>query len=244
MKTHERSGVAAAGNWIIDHVKTIDTYPQQDTLANILEMRWGNGGSPYNVLKGLAKLGAPFPLAGIGLIGHDADGEQIRTDCHAHSIATGQLKVTDQAPTSFTDVMTVQATGRRTFFHHRGANALFDSAGVDLAALDARIFHLGYLLLLDRLDQPSASHGTHAAELLARAQSLGLKTSIDVVSEDSQRFTEIVWPALRYTDYCILNEFEAERTTGIATRIGEKLCVDGLKKGRLIYSIAASRTWS
>jgi sugar/nucleoside kinase (ribokinase family) len=227
--TTQRTGIAAAGNWIVDHVKIIDFWPQQDTLANILAISHGNGGSPYNVLKDIAILGAPFPLEAIGLIGRDADGEEILDDCRAHSIATAQLKMTDAAPTSFTDVMTMKSNGRRTFFHHRGANALFDIEHADLAATRARIFHLGYLLLLDRLDAPHDGHGTRAAALLAQAQSLGLKTSVDVVSEDSQRFPQIVRPALKHADYAILNELEAERTTGIATREGGAISYERLK---------------
>ena len=34
-----------------------------------------------------------------------------------------QLRQTEQAPTSYTDVMTEVKDGRRTFFHARGANA-------------------------------------------------------------------------------------------------------------------------
>ncbi len=34
-KRDKRSGVLAAGNWIIDHVKVIDTWPAQDALATI-----------------------------------------------------------------------------------------------------------------------------------------------------------------------------------------------------------------
>ena len=229
MTIPKRTGIAAAGNWIIDHVKILDTYPRQDTLANILEMRSGNGGAAYNVLKDLAKLGAQFPLEALGLIGDDAEGRKILEDCKAHSIWTTQLKVTDKAPTSFTDVMTVKGTGRRTFFHHRGTNALFDIDSVNLDALNARIFHLGYLLLLDQFDKPSEQFGTKAAELLARAKRLGMKTSIDVVSEDSRRFADIVSPALKYTDYCILNEFETERVTGIATREGSRISREGLQ---------------
>lgn len=45
-----RCGVAAAGNWIVDHVKVIDAYPEQDTLATILSESRGTGGAPYNVL--------------------------------------------------------------------------------------------------------------------------------------------------------------------------------------------------
>jgi sugar/nucleoside kinase (ribokinase family) len=114
--------------------------------------------------------------------------------------------------------MTVQSTGRRTFFHARGANAELDSPHFDFSKTTAKIFHLGYLLLLDRLDGPHATYGTVAAEILARAQAAGLKTSIEAVSEDSDRFERLVMPALRHVDYCIMNEFEAERVTHVKIR--------------------------
>src|SRR5262249_41492271 len=79
-------------------------------------------------------------------------------------------------------------------------------------------FHLGYLLLLDALDAPHKSLGTQAAALLRAAQDAGLKTSIDLVSEDSDRFAKIVLPALKHTDYCIINEIEAGKTTGLTLR--------------------------
>jgi sugar/nucleoside kinase (ribokinase family) len=69
------------------------------------------------------------------------------------------------------------------------------------------------------LDQPDAQFGTKAARLLAAAQDAGLKTSADVVSEDSDRFVKIVTPALKYVDYCILNEIEAGKTTGFRVRL-------------------------
>ena len=209
-----RSGILAGGNWIIDHVKMIDTWPAQDALANILSNSHGTGGSPYNILIDLAKMGAPIPLAAVGLVGEDSDGGVILDDCAKFGIDASALQRTSLASTSYTDVMTVRDTGRRTFFHARGANALLDSSHFDFSRTSARIFHLGYLLLLDRLDGPSESHGTVAAEVLARAQAAGLKTSIDVVSEDSDRFGKVVAPALKYVDVCIMNEFEAERVTG------------------------------
>ena len=45
-----------------------------------------------------------------------------------------------------------------------------------------------------------------------------MKTSIDVVSEASDRFMRLVPPALKYTDYCIINEVEAQQTTGVKLR--------------------------
>ncbi len=239
----ERRGIAAAGNWIVDQVKIVDVYPRQDALANITAITRGNGGAAYNVLKDLALFGAGLPLEAIGLLGEDAAGREILEDCRAHGIDVAQLRTTAAAPTSFTDVMNVAGTGRRTFFHHRGANALFDLDGCDLSRSRARIFHLGYLLLLDRLDQPSAAHGTRAAELLAAARAAGMKTSIDVVSEDGRRFAEVVTPALRQTDYCILNEFEAEQTTGVGLRTEAGLRWDELGRAAEELLARGVREW-
>ena len=222
MKSHAANGaqgLLAGGNWIVDQVKLIDVYPQPEQLGNIRGQSQGTGGAPYNVLIDLAKSGVSFPLLGAGLVGRDGLGEQILEDCRAHEINVRHLSATPKAPTSYTDVMTEQSHGRRTFFHARGANALWRGADLDFTRIKARIFHLGYLLLLDALDEPDTKFGTKAARLLAAAQAAGLKTSVDVVSEDSDRFSKIVNPALQHVDYCILNEIEAGKTTGFKLRV-------------------------
>jgi sugar/nucleoside kinase (ribokinase family) len=213
-----RSGLLAGGNWIIDQVKLVDVYPQREQLANIRGQSQGSGGAPYNVLIDLARLGAPFPLMGAGLVGDDALGREILADCKRNKIDTSHISVTSKVPTSYTDVMTELAGGHRTFFHARGANALWRGDDLNFKKVSARIFHLGYLLLLDALDEPDVTFGTKAARLLASAQSAGLKTSVDVVSEDGDRFAKIVGPALKHMDYCILNEIEAGKTTGFKIR--------------------------
>jgi sugar/nucleoside kinase (ribokinase family) len=218
-----RTGILAGGNWIVDAVKIIDTWPQQDALANILSTTKGTGGSPFNLLVDLAILGVSFPLAAVGLVGEDENGRWVLEQCTLRGIDTTALQRTNAAPTSYTDVMTVQANGRRTFFHARGANALLDAEHFDFTTTNARIFHLGYLLLLDRLDAAGVRGGTVAAEVLASAQAADLKTSIDVVSEDSDRFAKIVLPALPHVDLCIMNEFEAGRVTGRTIRAGDEL---------------------
>jgi len=213
-----RRGVLAGGNWIIDQVKLIDVFPQLESLANIRGQSQGTGGAPYNVLIDLARLGSGLPLFAAGLVGKDALGEIILEDCRQHKIDTRWLRTTTDADTSYTDVMTEQANGRRTFFHYRGANALWRGEDLDFGKSRAAIFHLGYLLLLDALDEPDSKFGTKAARLLALAQEAGMKTSVDVVSEESDRFGKIVTPALRFVDYCILNEIEAGKTTGFKIR--------------------------
>jgi len=214
----QRRGLLAGGNWIIDQVKMIDVYPQPEQLANIRSQSEGTGGAPYNVLVDLARSGVPFPLFAAGLVGQDSLGDHILATCRPYKIDVRHLGTTPKAPTSYTDVMTELGHGRRTFFHARGANALWSGDDLDFKKIPVRIFHLGYLLLLDALDEPESRFGTKAARLLARAQAAGVKTSADVVSEDSDRFARIVNPALKHVDYCILNEIEAGKTTGFKIR--------------------------
>ena len=215
-----RSGILAGGNWIVDRVKLIDTWPAQDALASILSEAPGNGGSAYNLLKNLAILGADFPLEAAGLVGGDADGHAILADCARHRIDTTQLRPRPGATTSYTDVMTVRGTGRRTFFHHRGANALLDGGDFDFTRTRAKLFHLGYLLLLDRLDE-IVGNRPRAVDLLARARAAGLTTSVDCVSEAGDRFQRHILPVLPEVDVLFANDFETEKITGLSlTRAG------------------------
>ncbi|NBV87365.1 MAG: carbohydrate kinase family protein, partial [Verrucomicrobia bacterium] len=83
-----RQGILAGGNWIVDAVKIIDTWPQEDALANILSESRGTGGSPFNVLVDLALMGAPFSLDAAGLVGEDAHGRYILDTCTHLGIRT------------------------------------------------------------------------------------------------------------------------------------------------------------
>ena len=214
----QRYGIASGGNWIVDRIKMIDHFPGRGLLANILSETRGTGGAPPNVLMDLARLQAPFPLTGLGVIGRDEDGALLLDACRLLAIDTRFLRILDQVPTSYTDVMTDSATGDRSFYHNRGANARFTPDLVPIHQLTCRIFHLGYLLLLDAMDQPDPETGTVASRLLRALQAAGIKTSLDVVSEDSDRFRTLVPPALAHVDYLILNEIEIGRIVGLAVR--------------------------
>jgi len=208
-----RSGLLAAGNFIVDHVKTVDDYPEQDMLTFIRRQTTSNGGGPYNVLKDLAAMHAEFPLAAVGLVGEDENGQWITDDCKAHGICTLQLRRTAQAPTSYTDAMTVEKSGRRTFFHQPGANALIGVDDFDFTTTHSRIFHIGYLMLLEQLDQFEDGR-TRASVVLERAKLAGLETSVDLVSTEHPDYGEIVRSALPYTDHLLINEVEASKIVG------------------------------
>jgi sugar/nucleoside kinase (ribokinase family) len=54
--------------------------------------------------------------------------------------------------------------------------------------------------------------------LLHTAQSHGIRTSIDIVTETGDRTGRLAPPALKYADYCIINETEATGVTGVPLR--------------------------
>lgn len=211
-----RRGVACCGSWIVDHVKIVNRWPREETLADILSETAGTGGSACNVSLDLARFDLGLPLCGLGVLGDDRDGERILAGAARSGIDTRHMRRAPGVSTAYTDVVTVQSTGRRTFFHHRGSNAIFAPEHVPVADLRCRILSLGYLLLLDAMDAPDPRHGTAAAGLLASCRAAGMQTAVDAVSEDSDRFRAVIGPALRHTDHLIVNEIEAARTAGHA----------------------------
>jgi sugar/nucleoside kinase (ribokinase family) len=214
-----REGFVLGGNLIVDWVKIVDRYPKEGTLAIILASSRGSGGCPANNSINLKVLDPEIPVTVIGCVGDDDDGRYILKELNARGIDTHGVRISKAKPTSYTDVITAQGSGQRTFFHDRGANAEW---GFDDIAFEEyagyKIAQIGYILLLDGMDAEDPEYGTVMAKAFARFQQMGLKTAVDVVSENSDRFTRLVTPALKYVDYLILNEFEAGRTVGIDLR--------------------------
>mgnify|MGYP001146765141 CR=1 FL=1 len=241
------SGIAGAGNWIVDTIKITDGWPNRGELVTILEERTGGGGAPFNVLTDLHKLGCGVPLHGVGCIGDDTHGRFVIDHCDANQIEHSQIRVIPETVTSYTDVFTVRGSGERTFFHRRGANALFSPEHVNIEELRAHgvgLFHFGYLLLLDAMDASDEEYGTRAAGLLKRVRDSGIQTSVDVVSEASDRFQRIVRPALPHTDHCIINEIEAGQVTGLPIRKSDVSVVpeDALKAAAALLELGVNQT--
>ena len=211
-----KKGIAFAGNLIVDQIKYIGRYPPPHTLATIRDTALSTGGLACNCAMTMAKLDPSVPVQVLGIVGGDEMGEYILRQFSAFpSIdVSGILRM---GSTSYTDVM-IDDDGGRTFFHYRGANAQLTPDLIDLTALCADILHIGYILLMDGLDAPDPEYETAMCRVLAKARAAGIATSIDVVTEDGARFAKFVPPALAYTDYCIINEMEAERTTEIPLR--------------------------
>ena len=210
--------VAVAGNILLDIVKLIDVWPEKGMLVNIQEEQRAVGGCVCNTAIDLKVLAPEIDVIAYGRVGEDDYGKWVLSCMETKGLDVKNVVKTSTQSTSYTDVMTVQATGERTFFHARGANKEFSEADIDLGKLDCDLFHLGYLLLLDSLDGEDVQYGTKAAKLLHAVQEKGIKTSIDLVSDQSGRFAKVVPPALKYCNYAVINEVEGGMLAEISPR--------------------------
>ena len=203
-----KRGITIAGNILVDIVKNIDVYPKQGMLANVYEISQAVGGCAPNVAIDIARIDRSVPLSVLGKVGMDENGRFILSHLQKNGIDVEGVLFSETTPTSFTDVMSMPS-GERTFFHKRGANAEFCVEDVNVKSLSCDIFHIGYIHLLDEFDKEDPEYGTNMARLLSYVQSEGIKTSIDVVSDSGADYGAKVIPALKYSNYAIMNEVEA-----------------------------------
>ena len=219
--------IAFCGSLLVDEIKMISSWPDKGMLVPISSVSRAVGGSVCNSGIDLKTLDPSVEVKAFGKIGEDDKGDFVVRTLSEHGLDVSGIARAKDVPTSFTDVMTVASTGERTFFNMHGADSALTPDDIDPETLGCDIFHFGYLLLLDGMDAPDDEYGTKAARLLAKVQAAGIKTSVDIVSEQSDRFARIVRPALRYCDYAIINEVEGSLATGVDKSDLRGIC-DGL----------------
>ena len=210
-----RSGIAVAGTVIVDKINEISAYPVVGQLTQIRSIQNAIGGCVPNVAIDLKKIAPRLNISAIGSIGDDAEGTFVTQTLTDAGLDISGLGIRAGEKTSFTDVMSIPG-GQRTFFTYPGASANFGADDIDFESLDAKILHLGYFLLLQKVDDGDG------LKILQKAQKYGIETSIDLVSENSNRYG-LVLPCLPYTDYLIVNELEAGNLAGMEP-IDENLC--------------------
>lgn len=228
-----RTGIAVAGTVLVDKINEISAYPNAGELTQIRSIQNAAGGCVPNVALDLKKIAPQLAVSAIGKIGNDAEGQFVTDILKTGGVSTTGLAVTSSDKTTFTEVMSVPG-GQRTFFVYPGAGADFGIADMDFDAIDAKILHLGYFLLLQKVDDGDG------LKILQKAKEVGLETSIDLVSENSDRYG-IVLPCLPYTDYLIVNELEAGKLADIEPKpenlqkIAQKLKELGVRKKVIIH---------
>lgn len=207
MSDTKRYGIAVAGTVIVDKINEISAYPAAGELTQIRGIQNAVGGCVPNVAIDLKRIAPNLTISAIGSIGDDPEGVFVSNTLIDAGLDISGLGVKAGEKTSFTDVMSIPG-GQRTFFTYPGASANFGVADVPFESIHAKIFHLGYFLLLQKVDDGDG------LRILQKALECGMETSIDLVSENSDRYS-LVLPCLPYTDYLIINELEACKLAGI-----------------------------
>lgn len=209
-----KNGIVIAGNILVDIVKNIDSYPKMGMLSHINDISMAVGGCVPNVAINLAKIDSEIPICALGSVGNDANGKYVISELSKNGVGTDRIILSDEVPTGFSDVMSVVG-GERTFFFKKGTNETFAPSDIDVDSLDCDIFHIGYILLLDKFDEYDSVYGTAMAGLLKRVQDKGIKTSIDMVSDNTADYGAKIIPALKYSNYVIINEIECCHIWGL-----------------------------
>lgn len=229
----ERRGITIAGSVLVDKIYEINAYPLCGELTQIVKADCAAGGCVPNVAVDLKKIAPELCVQAIGKIGEDAEGNFALEYMKNSGVDVREIAVTGKARTSFTEVMSVTG-GQRTFFTYPGASADFGYEDIDFEQFHAKLLHLGYFLLLEKVDQGDG------IRILKKAKEMGIDTSIDLVSENSERYA-LVLPCLPYTDYLIINEVEAGKLTGVEPKdenlekIARKLKEYGVKQKVIIH---------
>ena len=231
--TNMKSGIAVAGSILVDKINEISAYPQAGELTKIKSVQKSVGGCVPNVAIDLKRICPELTVKAVGKVGADENGEYVKEVLSKNGVDIENVSVAEDK-TSFTEVMSVSG-GQRTFFTYAGASAGFGLNDVPMAALNVKMLHLGYFLLLDKIDNGDGEL------LLKKAKEQGVKTSIDLVSENSDRYS-LVLPCLKYVDNLIINEVEAGALTVIEPKkenlveIAQKLKANGVSERVIIHT--------
>lgn len=197
--------IAVVGSILVDKINEIVSYPKSGELAEIESVTRAVGGCVPNVAIDLKTLKPEMSVKAVGKIGADDDGLFVTERLKSKGIDVAGIQSEKNARTSFTEVMSVKG-GQRTFFCYAGANARLGYADIDFDALDVKMLHLGYFLLLEKIDN---GDGT---KILREAKKRGVVTSIDLVSANDGKYEKVL-PCLAFTDNLIVNETEAAGLT-------------------------------
>ena len=230
----EKFGISVAGTVLIDKINEISAYPKSGELTKINSVKLAVGGCVPNVACDLKKIRPKMDVYAIGKIGDDADGKYIVDYLDDSGVDTSKIITDTSDNTSMTQVMSVRG-GQRTFFTYPGTSSTFGYSDIDFDNLNTKILHLGYFLLLDKVDNGDGLN------ILKEAKARNIETSIDLVSENSNRYL-LVLPCLPYTDNLIINETEAGGITGITptadnlTAIATRLKEFGVKDRVIIHT--------
>lgn len=195
--------IALLGDINIDLVLDIPVYPGEGGEAIATHQTVAIGGSATNTAIALARAGHECRL--IGQVGQDAWGRHALMELQAAGVATRWIGQDPSEPTQL-NIVAVSATGERTMFAYRGANAQLSADMVDEAALaGAALLHLsGYAFLQPR----QAGAAMRAIDIAVRK---GIPVTLDIPGGVVDALGDKVRPVLASLDTIMLADSDLPR---------------------------------
>lgn len=226
------NGIAVAGSALVDEINIINEYPAISRLTQIFGVNRSVGGLVPNVGVDIKRIAPDLSVYAYGKVGKDDKAEFLLDTLRRNGVNADGIIRAETLGTSFTQVMSIEG-GERTFFTYAGASADFGYDDIDFDKITAKIFHLGYFLLLEKVDNGDG------VKILRELKKRGIKTSIDLVSSTADAYEKVL-PCLPFVDYLIINELEAAAlcksdNTDDLRFLAEKLKTMGVKEGVIIH---------
>jgi sugar/nucleoside kinase (ribokinase family) len=208
--------IIVVGPVILDKHYSIDEYPKESNLTTINNTSASIGGAG-NLVIDLAKLDSDLKIIVNSVMGQDEAAQTIKDKFNDYpNIDMSHNVVLENTPT--THVMDSKKTKQRTFFFDPASNKDFSYDHIDMSSLNGDILQVEYIGLIGKLMDSEKEYGSYCAKLLHEAQEKGIKTSIDMVSKNDERTINVACSALKYSDYCTVNEVEAQSISGIQVK--------------------------
>ena len=201
--------VLSLGIYVVDVLgRPIDEFPEKGKLDLFDELEIHTGGCANNTAIALTRLG--LSAGAMGKVGTDAFGDLILQKLRDNGVDTVGMQQDPGSSTSFTFVA-VASDGERTFYHYIGANGELCEADLDWEVIkSAKILHIAGALVMPRFD------GAPMANVLQKAKTLGITTSLDTAYDATGKWMETLEPCLPYVDMFMPSIVEAEHLTGLS----------------------------
>ena len=199
--------VLSLGIFVVDVLgRPIDHFPEKGKLVLFDELEIHGGGCANNTAIALSRLGVS--VGAMGKIGTDHFGDLVLRTLTENRVNTIGIQRDANVSTSFTFVA-IASDGERSFCHYIGANGALSENDLNWDIIKtAKILHIAGALVMPKFD------GQPMANVLKKAKTLGITTSIDTAWDATGKWLETLEPCLPFVDIFLPSLTEAEHLTG------------------------------
>jgi sugar/nucleoside kinase (ribokinase family) len=206
-------GIVGPLNYDIHYV--VDAYPEKGSHTTILSSAVRVGGIG-NISGQLSRLDSDIPISLLGTCGTDDKGTYLRNFLESRFPNIDFHRTIPVRESSYTLIFDSLSTKERSFFSTAGVRFPDDPVSVDLEGVECSFLLLEYLLEGGWRDAEDNNVGIVAGSIFRQAQSLGMKTVLDLCSHQKPEAKKICATVFPYVNYLCCNEIEAAIATGKA----------------------------